>query len=160
MLNNLLSENQLKTITMEQFKKEYNQGINMKFTTDFSFDVLNDEEVGCLYDDSDVFRQGSCQLFALALQRRYNYQAYELENQGIHWYCKGPVGRDDLYIDVRGICDDIEIFTTTLMMPTITEDSSVKYCVEQDAPTREIDKLGLAFAEWIIQKNESRYKIE
>ena len=160
MLNHLLSENQLRNLKLEQFKKEYDQGVKMTFTTDFSFDCLEeDEDFELLYDDAEVFCKGSCQLFALALQRRFNYKTYKLENNGTHWFCKAPVRKNNIYIDIRGICDNIEIFTSTLYLSATTIDSSIEYDIEQEVPTREIDKLGLAFAEWIIQKWENRYKV-
>ena len=160
MEESLLTKEYLYNLTIEQFRRDFDEGLEMTFTTDFSFDSLKeDEDLEYLYYYADVFRQGSCQLFALALHRRFNYKTYKMEKDGIHYFCKVFVGKDSLYIDVRGVCDDVEMFTSDLTMSSTTIDSSTEYDIEQEVPIREIDKLGLAFAEWIIQKWESRYKI-
>lgn len=42
------------------------------------------------YENASVFLHGSCQLFALALQRKYGYSAWNLQVEGnthAHYFC-------------------------------------------------------------------------
>lgn len=57
-----------------------------------------DELPGFAYEDASVFKMGSCQLFSLALAKRFGYEAIEAigeDGRLIHAFCRGNyLGRD------------------------------------------------------------------
>ena len=44
---------------------------------EWNFTDEQDEVPGFAYEDASVFRMGSCQLFSLALAKRFGYEAFE-----------------------------------------------------------------------------------
>lgn len=121
------------------------------------------DETDCYYPDADSFRQGSCQLFALALHDVFEYPVFELSfNHSHHWFCKTTKGDRQYYIDVRGITNDFCKFRKTLCFPSISVDVSLEYNIEQDRPgdNEYVNQFGLGFAKWIIERDKCFYDIE
>lgn len=126
-------------------------------------DIENDHD-GFSYEDADVFRMGSCQLFSLALNQTLGLPAYELlseDNRFIHAFCSFDYLGKQAYVDVRGATTDITEFLSGLYI-----DFSKKLLCFPQNTTAEIErltpdeKLGYDFALYVIQKNPSFYSAE
>jgi hypothetical protein len=155
-MDDYLTEEQLKDITIQQFINDISSPEYMNRVTS----ARKDEETGYLYDDARVFLQGSCQLFALALNQIYGYSAYKIsEGAPRHWFCKKTIEGTVYYIDVRGITTDFFVFKETLPYLNPSEDTSVVYNIAKEQPVEEIDKIGLDFALWIINNNKRFYDV-
>lgn len=64
-----------------------------------------------IYEDADIFLHGSCHIFASELNRKYNYDVFQLtdgEGRGIHWFCQTIFQGKKIYVDVRGMTDFFE----------------------------------------------------
>ena len=148
-----LHKENLQQLKIKQYAKELCQNSDIAF----SLHMLEDEKIEFPYEDADVFRQGSCQLFAFALHEKYGYPVYKLQiNLAFHIFCKSPDGTQ--YIDVRGITSDFHAFIEELNVPNIDVDCSQKYEWEADDFTGEFDDIGLAFARALIKAAPERYQ--
>ena len=157
-----LTEEQLKTIRFEDFENDVLHGAQFRMLNGICFKAAlesEDDHDSISYTSADDFRQGSCELFALALQRNYQYPIYELRDcSSVHWFCKTVVSRKIAYIDVRGITFDFKAFLHELNV-SAEWDSSVLYDTGRIDLESVVNKVGIAFAEWIIQNAGSRYDI-
>lgn len=150
----LLTSQQLRKIEFDEFVEHVSQDVQLEELTKVS---LKDDEVP--YCSADDFRQGSCELFALALQRKYQYPIYELRDcSSVHWFCKTVVSEQIAYIDVRGITFDFKTFLHELNV-SAERDGSILYDIDRIDLESVVNKVGIAFAEWIIQNAGSRYDI-
>lgn len=111
------------------------------------------------YEYADVFLHGSCQLFALELHNRYGYEGLNLQvpgNENRHFFCTTNVGGKDVYIDVRGITDNLD----DLIDEFVFDDYEiVEYDFSDEKNLSEADKVGLDFARQIIDNNRELYEI-
>ena len=113
-----------------------------------------------VYENADDFRQGSCQLFALALHHIFGYSSYIInEDSSNHYFCKKSCGGTTYYIDVRGITTDFNRFSESLSFLHPKLDTSTIYRIEDEMPDEKIHLIGLGFARWIIKTNPVLYKI-
>lgn len=93
-----LKENDLNQMVIEKYAMYLENDTNI----DFTLEKINDELMDCPYTDADDFRQGSCQLFAYALNEKYGYPVYIIEKGPyFHIFCKTKDGLN--YVDVRGM---------------------------------------------------------
>ena len=112
------------------------------------------------YEDADIFLSGSCQLFALELHNRYGYQGLNLQtpaNKNCHFFCTTTVGGKTVYIDVRGITDNIEKLIAGY---AVNGYKIVEYNFEDEKNLSAADMHGVAFAKQIIDDNEGYYNIK
>ena len=61
------------------------------------------------------FLHGYCHIFALALHKKFDYPIYIIKdenNETIHYYCKNIIKNEPVYIDVRGITNDLDAFAS------------------------------------------------
>ena len=157
-----LTEEQLKTIRFKDFENDILHGAQFRMLNGICFKAAlesEDDHDSISYTSADDFRQGSCELFALALQRNYQYQVYELRDGfSVHCFCKTVVDEKTAYIDVRGITFDFNAFVHELNV-SAEWDSSILYDTDRIDLESVVNKVGIAFAEWIIQNAGSRYDI-
>ena len=114
------------------------------------------------YDNARVFLHGSCQLFALALQKKYGYSALNLQiknNLNSHYFCQSNYKGKNVYIDVRGITTDLNdvIFEFT----SGNNDYKIDlYEFADESILSKSDEHGLEFAEQIIEESPEFYDIK
>lgn len=157
-----LTEEQLRAICFETFENDILHGAQFRTLNGICFkDALKseDDHDSIPYTSADDFRQGSCELFALTLQQNYQYQVYELSDGfSVHCFCKTAVDGKSAYIDVRGITFDFKTFVHELNV-SAEWDSSVLYDTDRIDLESVVNKVGIAFAEWIIKNARDRYDI-
>ena len=111
----------------EYFCKEDLEQISIKeyLGSDKSItELVDDIDSDFVLDNADVFRQGVCQLFAYALNQKFNYPVFIITVDGrFHIFCKSEDGK--YYIDVRGITPDFEKFIRGTEVPYTPVDISV-----------------------------------
>lgn len=149
-----LDKESLKKLTIEQYAEELVKNSKIEF----SLDMLDDDMFDCPYTDADVFRHGSCQLFAFALHEKFGYTVYKIEvNGSFHIFCKSNDGTK--YIDVRGITPDFNVFITGSEVTKVDTDISKEYEFEDEDFEGEFVDIGLAFARSIIKVDQARYEV-
>lgn len=75
------------------------------------------------YSDATIFLQGSCQLFAYALNEYFDYDIVEIRQaRGKHYYCQTSINGVTAYIDVRGMTTNWEDFIFGLKYIQIEND--------------------------------------
>ena len=145
----------------EYFCKEDLEQISIKeyLGTDKSItELVDDIDSDFVLDNADVFRQGVCQLFAYALNQKFNYPVFIISVDGrFHIFCKSEDGK--YYIDVRGITPDFEKFIRGTEVPYTPVDISVPYSFIEEDFNGEYHDIGLRFAGAIIDEDEERYRL-
>lgn len=115
-----------------------------------------------LYEDANIFLQGSCQLFAYALQEMFGYEIYEIKNQyraGFHVYAQATVHNIPVFIDVRGITSNFHCFLQGLKYIDKQHYICQKYSgekLEKDL-LEEGAQFGYDFAKYIVKKYSKEY---
>lgn len=163
MMHTYLSEKDLSNIKRDQFISQMSNKGKKQKAIEFFITRQDDFELDCYYSNADCFRQGSCQLFALALHDTFGYTVYEIsDNLSKHWFCKKTIGKDTFYIDVRGITNDFCAFIATLEYLYCAVDTSFEYCILQDTPDKDdyVHQFGLEFAKWIIDRDRQFYDVD
>ncbi len=105
-----------------------------------------------VYEYADIFFNGACNIFALALHDEFGYEVYESTKYKCHYFCI-YMGK---FIDFRGICDRIQYPDSTKYIE--------EYKLVDLEPEREIiknntsfEKEGYEFALEFIRQNRDRY---
>ena len=113
------------------------------------------------YDNAHVFLMGSCQLFALALHKKFGYRIYVImQDKPLHWFCRFCYEGRYIYVDVRGATSDFEEFKAG-----IVEWKNAPYCIcssninEDEELNEEWAEEGLLFANKIIEQFPEYYSI-
>ena len=121
----------------------------------------DEDAVDYRYETSDVFLHGSCQLFSLALHKRFGYDAYKITWDGkhIHYFCMIDFGKTKIYVDVRGMTTNFDEFVATfypglLHIPYSIEPQDI---TEDEDLSAEGDITGYAFANEIIERYPNYY---
>ena len=135
-----------------------------KTLQDIDFDNLYRIKIegDCPYSNANDFLMGSCELFALALSRKYGYQVYEIVQDGKmkHAFCIAVYKGVKLYIDVRGITSNYKEF---LLGVRVNKNNSFfiqkRNTVEDEQLKGEWDKEGYGFAVAIIKNFPQYYTI-
>lgn len=157
----LLTKQQLNTIRFDDFEIDVSRGARFQTLNGICLaSALESDSIP--YYSADDFRQGSCDLFALALQHKYRYEIYELQSGlACHYFCKAVVNGKTAYIDVRGITFDFRTFLHGLdaLDVLVKWDSSALYDTAGIDLETIVSKVGFAFAEWIIQNAGDRYDV-
>ncbi|MBE2989098.1 hypothetical protein IMK14_00255 [Sneathia sp. DSM 16630] len=145
----------------EYFCKEDLEQISIKeyLGTDKSItELVNDIDSDFVLDNADVFKQGVCQLFAYALNQKFNYPVFIITvDERFHIFCKLEDGK--YYIDVRGITLDFEKFIKGTEVPYMPVDISVPYSFVEEDFNGEYHYTGLLFAKAVIYEDEERYRL-
>lgn len=139
---NLLCKSELETVKIEDFPE---------------IEIYDPDET-CPYVDAHDFLMGSCQLFAVELNRKFGYPIYAiiLKGQMIHCFCQVRRDETTYYIDVRGVTNNYSDF---LLETKVLDDSNFviqEYTVDS---FDEWDEIGLKFAQLLIEKNPEYYEI-
>ena len=107
---------------------------------------------------------GSCHLFALALQKIFNYNAYIIEEKcrkGFHAFCQIYVNRKWYYVDARGITSSFDEFMD-IAKTFVTDEYIIRPIEFSDIEEWNVDdnytEEGLAFAEAVIRKYKECYE--
>ena len=134
--------------------------LNIEYT-DF-FEYPDDEEFP--YDSAHDLLCGSCNIFALSLQRILGYNAYIIEdnNKGFHMFCQVYRCGTWYYIDARGITTCFDEFLQIakgfvkdeFTIRRITYDDIAKWEDECD-----YNQEAYAFAEAVIEKYKECYAL-
>ena len=112
------------------------------------------------YIDADVFLHGSCQLFAFALHNKYEYTGLNLQtesNEYAHFFCKANFMGKDVYIDVRGITENLNDVISQFIYREKYE--IVEYDFKNEKVLSKEEAHGLEFAEHIINIHPDFYNI-
>ena len=114
------------------------------------------------YDDGNVFLQGSCQLFAYALNEIFEYEVIEIR-QGVspHYFCKSVMNGLPIYIDIRGATSNLIDFVYGLKFITDIDCTEIKHCNEEliDELREPGATFGYDFAKYIIQTYPQYYDL-
>lgn len=123
----------------------------------------NIDESKCEYSDAKVFLQGSCQLFAYALNEKFGYNIVEIK-QGIscHYFCTLYRNGTHFLADVRGITSDRAIFFSGLSYITDSACVYIEHSKEELLSELREDGAGFGycFAKYIIERFPERYDID
>lgn len=115
------------------------------------------------YETADIFLHGSCQLFSLALHKCFGYDAYKItwEGQHIHYFCMIDLGKNKIYIDVRGMTTDFNKFVLTFCPGLLHSPYSIEpqNIAEDEMLNDEGDVTGYAFANEIIERYLNFYSL-
>lgn len=106
------------------------------------------------YEDARIFLYGSCDLFAIALHRKFGYKMFKLENNS-HFFCESTYNDITIYIDVRGMTLNYD----SLIAPFIHDGSTKKIEYIDNCEMSESEKFGFEFANQIIDDYYSRYNV-
>ena len=121
-------------------------------------ELVDNNNSDFVLDNADIFRQGVCQLFAYALNKKYKYPVFKITvNGAFHIFCKAEDGK--FYIDVRGITSDFDEFIKGINVSYTSVDSSEPYSFKDEDLTKEYHDIGLQFARAIIEADEARYQL-
>lgn len=125
---------------------------------DFPEIEINDPNETCPYAAASDFLMGSCQLFALELNRKFGYPIYAiiLKGQMIHCFCQVRRDETTFYIDVRGITNNYSDF---LLETNVSEEDDFTIQEYKVDLSDEWVEIGLKFARLLIEKNPEYYKI-
>ena len=125
---------------------------------DFPEIEICDPDETCPYVDASDFLMGSCQLFAIELNKKFGYPIYAiiLKGQMIHCFCQVQKNETTYYIDVRGITNDYSNFLSETNVLKESNFVIKEYIVDS---FDEWDEIGLKFAQLLIEKNPEYYKI-
>lgn len=119
-------------------------------------------EVEEFYDNASVFLQGSCQLFAYALNEFFGYEVIEIRQDGSpHYFCKSVIQGTPIYIDVRGATSDLKDFVYGLKFITNMNCTEIKHRKEEliDELKEDGAKFGYDFAKHIIKTHKHYYDL-
>lgn len=115
------------------------------------------------YDTAYSLLCGSCHLFALSLQKIFNYDAYIIEGKnrkGFHAFCQIYKDRKWYYVDARGVTssfdefmDVAKTFVTDEYIIRPIDSTDIKEWNENESYIKE----AYAFAEAVIQKYKECY---
>lgn len=125
-------------------------------------DIEEWENLNHPYQHLSIFLHGSCQLFALALNKKYGYPVYEILQNGemVHSFCIMPYLRQKMYIDIRGATSDFEDFMRGVCIIDGKEYSlRLRNIQEDERLNNEWDDIGYAFARAIIEKFSEYYEL-
>ncbi len=131
---------------------------------DFPEINIDDPHGECSYIDARNFLRGSCNLFALALNEKYGYDVYELfdlDGRYIHTFCMTSYYQEKMYIDIRGKTVDFDEFIDGILYAS-ENGCCMKECdINKEKELSERwDKVGIEFANAIINKYTSRYSAD
>ena len=130
--------------------------------TDF-FEYPDDEDFP--YDSAHSLLRGSCNHFALSLQKKLDYNPYiihEKNGVGFHVFCQIQKGRTLYYVDARGITSSFDEFMTVarefvrgeyIIRPVSQED------IDDWAKDSNYDEEAFEFAEAVIEKYRECYTL-
>ena len=123
----------------------------------------NFESMEELYDDAQVFVNGSCHLFAYALNDEYGYDIVEIKgtkcNAQHHYFCRVDLDEKTVYLDVRGATTCCYKFLNELGYnenDNFIVHSRVEF--EKDL-SEEGAKFGYGFAKYIIHTYPQNYDL-
>lgn len=137
-----------------------------KFLRSIIIDELCDlelpEECDFPIANAHDFLMGACNLFALALHKKFGYKVYTIkhENQIYHYFCITYSKGHKIFIDVRGMTSNFEDFMLGVLLPQNSEYFIHKIEINEDEELSEKwAKEGLLFANAIISKFPEFYSI-
>lgn len=121
---------------------------------------LNEEDGN--YSDATIFLQGSCQLFAYALNEYFDYDIVEIRQaKGNHYYCQTSTNGVTTYIDVRGMTTNWEDFIIGIKY--IKEEAYILVEHSKDELKAELQEAGASFgydfAKYILSNYSHCYRI-
>ena len=123
----------------------------------------DEDAVDYQYETADIFLHGSCQLFSLALYKRFGYEAFKItwEGRHIHYFCMIDVCRTKIFIDVRGMTTDFNEFVSTFCPGLLHSPYSIEpqNIAEDEGLSAEGDVTGYAFANEIIERYTHFYSL-
>lgn len=116
------------------------------------------------YLDAQIFLLGSCDLFALALNKEYGFKPYAfvpLENEEglIHCFCVSDYLGRPAYVDVRGVTTDFEELIFPFKELREFEFKLIPFdLTETQKLEAEGAEIGFEFAQNIIERYHSYYE--
>lgn len=123
-------------------------------------DEVSSEKDHHPYTDASNFLQGSCDLFARALNEVYGYPTFQIrKGLYLHCFCIAKWKDMPVYIDVRGATSNFREFC---------EDTGLKSCgcmekdiepMEKDDVPGQFDDVGIAFSKAIIDNYDYFYTL-
>lgn len=122
----------------------------------------NIEEYKYEYSDARVFLQGSCQLFAYALNEKYGYDIVEIkQGTSLHYCCTLYQNGTQFWVDVRGATSDRTIFIGGLKYITEGSCTYIEHNSEEVQAELKDDgaEFGYSFAKYIIEQCPERYDV-
>lgn len=119
--------------------------------------------------DASYFLQGCCDLFAVALHRRFGYPVFVVRNDGgFHEFCETIFEGKTVYVDVRGMTTDWNEFRKSVYWQFEEGESFIEpveipgdylSSIRDDLRNDVFDRTRFDFAERIIEQNIQRYSV-
>lgn len=116
------------------------------------------------YDSAHQLLCGACNLFALTLQKVFNYNAYIIEQKdrrGFHAFCQIYKNKKWYYIDARGITTSFDEFMD-IAKRFVSDEFIIRPVNSSDIDEWEDDDYyeeACAFAEAVIEKYKECYTL-
>ena len=130
--------------------------------TDF-FEYPDDDEFP--YDSAHALLRGSCNHFAVSLQKVLGYNSYIIEgknNVSFHVFCQLYKKGTWYYVDARGITNSFDEFMT-VAREFVSDEYTIKPVTSADIEEWESDseynEAAYAFAEAVIRKFQTYYTL-
>ena len=116
-----------------------------------------------LYETAEIFLHGSCQLFSLALHKKFGYKAFKISKgeKDVHYFCMKEHLGLNYYVDVRGMTNNFKEFASEFaFMKNINDCKIEPQDIREDSKLQiEGDVTGYAFANEIIEKYSRFYSL-
>lgn len=136
----------------------------------FMAEIDTNQDAGNHYTSASDFLMGSCQLFALALHKKFGYTVYEIIRKKdlndpdidslIHAFCKFQCDGVDLYVDVRGVTSEYDKFLKGVILPEGEACAIRPRNLKKDtADLSETDIWATCFASYIIDQHPEYYSL-
>lgn len=130
--------------------------------TDF-YDEFEDEEFP--YYSAHQLLCGSCHLFAISLQKIFNYTPYLIQGnnkRGFHAFCQVFKNGNWYYVDARGVTSSFDEFMS-IAKRFVTDEYTIRPIIHKDIEEwesgSEYNEEAYAFAEAIIQEYRDCYTL-
>lgn len=123
-----------------------------------------DYEVIAPYFDAQIFLRGSCDLFALALNKEFGFKAYafvplDYRDGVIHCFCVSSYLGRPAYVDVRGVTTDFEELLCPFEELRRFDFQLVPFNLEETQKLEDDSaEIGFEFAQNVIKKYRSYYE--
>lgn len=124
----------------------------------------NDYAVINPYSDAQIFLRGSCDLFALALNKEFGFKPYAFvppnnKDGLIHCFCVSSYLGRPAYVDVRGVTTDFEELIFPFRELREFEFQLIPFNLHETEKLKEDGaEIGFEFAQRIIETYHSYYK--
>ena len=107
------------------------------------------------------FMTGSCDIFSVCLNEKFDYKIYKIiQKKEVHYFCFSEIDKIKYYIDVRGFTNSFNEFVNFYRMPKNGEIKKVSKSEINETKRQKYYLDGERFAKKIINENINNYFIK